>query len=103
MTPKRLGILAAALVALWSLVGPAEAPSPLLVPGISGVDIAQAGDPDQYTNKPGSSSGAPQDTLPPPEPPSDIGGRITKVASTGTLSAVIQAASVLLWGKGTIY
>jgi hypothetical protein len=101
MTPKRLGILAVALVALWSLVGPVEAPSPLLVPGISGVDIAQAGDPDQYTNKPGSSEQAPQDSLPPP--PSEIGGRIEKVASGGTLSAVIQAASVLLWGKGTIY
>ena len=102
MTPKRLGILAAALVALWSLVGPAEAPSPLLVPGISGVVVAQAGDPDQYTNKPGSSSQAPQDSLPPPVPP-DAEGHIAKIASTGTLSAVIQAASVLLWGKGTIY
>lgn len=103
MTPKRLGILAAALVALWSLVGPAEAPSPLLVPGISGVDVAQAGDPDQYTNKPGSSAQAPQDSLPPPPVPPGSEGHIGKIASTSTLSAVIQAASVLLWGKGTIY
>jgi hypothetical protein len=102
MTPKRLGIVLVALVALWSLVGPAEVPHPRLVPAISGVDLAHAGDPDQYTNKPvGSLTLAPPDTVKPPSAPIPGGG--PHVTPSTTLSAVVQVVSFLLWGKGTIY
>jgi hypothetical protein len=101
MTPKRLGIVLVALVALWSLVGPAEVPHPRLVPGISGVDIAQAGDPDQYTNKPVGGALAPQDTVlvPAPAPPSTGGARTTP---RSTLITVVQVMSSVLWGKWTL-
>ena len=106
MTPKRLGIALVALVALWSLVGPAEIPHPRLVPGISGVDIAQAGDPDQYTNKPVGGALAPQDTVKVPSPSAPVSGggpHTTRYAPYTTLSMVVQVVSTLLWGKGTIY
>jgi len=103
MTPKRLGILIVALVALWSLVGPAEAPNPQLVPGISGVMVAQAGDPDQYTNKPVGSSPSPPDTSQaPPALPPDLGGHM-KIVASSTFRVVIRIASILLWEKGSIY
>jgi hypothetical protein len=102
MTPKRLGIVFVALVALWSLVGPAEVPHPRLVPAISGVEMAHAGDPDQYTNKPvGNPSLAPPDTVRLPSNPVSGGGPHTTPSST--IRAVVQVVSILLWGKGTIY
>jgi hypothetical protein len=102
MTPKRLGILIVALVALWSLVGPAEAPHPRLVPAISGVDVAHAGDPDQYTNKPeGSPAFSPGDTS--ATPPSPLSEGHVSFTPSSMISAVVQVASILLWGKGTIY
>lgn len=101
MTPKRLGIVLVALVALWSLVGPAEVPHPRLVPAISGVDLAHAGDPDQYTNKPVGNALAPPDTVKPPSVPVPGGGPHTTPYST--IRAVVQVVSFLLWGKGTIY
>ena len=102
MTPKRLGIVLVALVALWSLVGPAEVPHPRLVPGISGVDLAQAGDPDQYTNKPVGGALAPQDTVQVPSPSAPLNGG-AHLPPKGAVSMVVQVMSILLWGKGTIY
>ena len=103
MTPKRLGIVLVALVALWSLVGPAEVPHPRLVPGISGVDLAQAGDPDQYTNKPLGGAQAPQDTVRVPPPSAPINGGRPHVPPNGVVLTVVQVMSTFLWGKGTIY
>src|SRR5262245_6579073 len=104
MTPKRLGIVLVALVALWSLVGPAVVPHPRLVPGITGVNLAIAGDPDQYTNKPSGGALAPQDTIPPPpSAPVSGGGGGPHTAPSSTLITVVQVMSTLLWGKGTIY
>jgi hypothetical protein len=101
MTPKRLGIAIAALVALWSLVGPAETPHFLRVPGLSGVVIAHAGDPDQYTNKPaGSAFKCGADSVEAlPRTPDVRGGH----KASSTISFVLQVLSYFLWGKGTVY
>jgi hypothetical protein len=102
MTPKRLGIALVALVALWSLVGPAEVPHPRLVPGISGVEFALAGDPDQYTNKPVGGALAPQDTVKVPSPsPPVVGG--PHVTPRSTMTTVVQVMTSFLWGKWTLY
>jgi len=103
MTPKRLGIVLVALVALWSLVGPAEVPHPRLVPGISGVDLAQAGDPDQYTNKPVGGALAPQDTVKVPPPSGPVSGGLHTTPRSTLITVVQVMSSILLWGKGTIY
>jgi|GEM_PF-1317444 len=103
MTPKRLGIALVALVALWSLVGPAEVPQPRLVPGISGVEIALAGDPDQYTNKPVGGAQAPPDTIPVPSPSGPVLGGGPHPAPRSTLIVVVQAMTSFLWGKWSLY
>ena len=103
MTPKRLGIALVALVALWSLVGPAEVPHPRLVPGISGVELAQAGDPDQYTNKPVGGAMAPQDTVPPPPANGPVSGEAHRTPPRSVFIAVYQAMFSFVWGKWTLF
>jgi hypothetical protein len=103
MTPKRLGIVLVALVALWSLVGPAEVPHPRLVPGISGVEFALAGDPDQYTNKPVGGALAPQDSVQVPSPSAPVSGGGSHATPRSTLIVVVQAMTSFLWGKWTLY
>ena len=102
MTPKRLGIVLVALVALWSLVGPAEVPHPRHLPGIAGVEIAQAGDPDQYTNKPVGGALAPQDTVQVPAPAPPVSGGAHTTTPRSTLLTVVQVMSSFLWGKWTL-
>ena len=103
MTPKRLGIALVALVALWSLVGPAEVPQLRLVPGVSGVEFALAGDPDQYTNKPVGGALAPQDSIPVPSPSAPVSGGGPHTTPRSTFTVVVQAMTSFLWGKWTLY
>lgn len=99
MTPKRLGVWIVIIAAAWSLFGPGGTTFSDRDPGVAGVGIAQAGDPDQYANKPQGNPGGDTDsskTVPPPEPPrtGDTGYQ-----KPGTFSTLMSVVSLVLWGS----
>lgn len=99
MTPKKLGVLILTLFALWSLVGPGGAPFSKNAPGVLGVSIAQAGDPDQYVHNPSTPQGGDNDTTsaPPAEDPQRAGhgGKTSPV-----IEALMNVVFLSFWGSG---
>ena len=99
MTPKNLGVLCIALFALWTLIVVGGALLPGSVSEVAGVGIAQAGDPDQYTNCPQGPQGGESDTTktsstPPPTSTQDGGGSTSRNVTT-----LLRTASLIFWGS----
>ena len=100
MTSKRLGMVIAAALVLWSLTGSGWfAPTPSdWIDDVLLVGTAYAGDPDQYEEgvNPDAEPGEDPDGGSEPEPPSDE----DQSGREDITQTIVSFVSLLLWGIG---